>query len=203
MPRMSVPSTLGRKARAVALLTLGALALHQARYLLAYGDAYGAAPDHRHSYLEQLAPLLVAAVVATIIVSILAPAVRRRSPAAPGSGCATERAAAYALALLGVYFVQELSEGVASGAHAAGIESVLGAAGWLVLPLAMGLGAVAALLGSFLDRVEVRVAGCAPSVRRRAPRRLAGPVLVWVRSLASLLLAFGISRRPPPLLAAG
>ena len=153
---------------------------------------------------QLLAPLLVAAVVATIIVSILAPAVRRRSPAAPGSGCATERAAAYALALLGVYFVQELSEGVASGAHAAGIESVLGAAGWLVLPLAIGLRG----RGGAARRVPRPGRG---SGRWRRPVSRAGghrddlPVRCspGVRSLASLLLAFGISRRPPPPVVAG
>jgi hypothetical protein len=198
---MPVASTLGRRARAVALLTLGALALHQARYLLAYGEPAAAGDGHRHSYLELLAPPLVGAIVATIALTLLAAALRRRSGRPLAPACATERAALFALALLAVYFVQEISELLAAS-HSAGLEAMLGAGGWLVMPLAIALGAVSAFLADWLDRVELRFVGASGPERPRAPRTVARPSVAWVALLASPL-AFGLARRPPPVPASG
>jgi hypothetical protein len=189
-----------RRARQVGLFALGALAVHQARYALAIaGGAHETGVAHRHGYLETLAPALLAATAAAICVSLLAAALRRRLPAAAASQGATERAALYAAGLICVYLVQELAEGLLVAGQPGLLEGALGAGGWLIVPLAMAFGAAAALAGRLLDRAEVRLARRVTVRPRRAPRRLARPRAVTARCLASLTLAFGFARRPPPL----
>ena len=147
--------------------------MHQIRYVLASTGADEAAA-HGHGYLELVAPVLVATTVAAIGISLLAALVGRvAAPLDPGH--ATERAAAYALGLLAVYFVQELAEGLLVGGHGA-LAGLVGPGGWLALPLAMAFGAVVALACSWLDRVQHKLAATArtsPSERRE--RFAAGP----------------------------
>jgi hypothetical protein len=189
-----------RWARQVALFAIAALAVHQARYALAIAaGAQEAGLDHRHGYLELLAPALVGATLAAICVSLLAAALRRHLPAATRPYGPTERAAAFAAGLLAVYFLQELAESFLVAGQPGALESILGAGGWLVLPLAMSFGAAAALIGRLLDRAEVRFAHRAPQPMPRAPRRLRRPAEAAPRCLASLTLGFGFARRPPPL----
>jgi hypothetical protein len=189
-----------RRARQIGLFALGALAVHQARYALALAaGAHETGLAHRHGYLETLAPALLGATAAAIVVSLLAAALRRRLPAAAGAHGATERAALYALGLICVYLVQETAEGLLVAGQPGLLEGALGAGGWLIMPLAMAFGAAAALVGGLLDRAEVRLARRVPARPRRAPRGLARPQTVSVRALASLTLGFGFARRPPPL----
>jgi hypothetical protein len=100
-----------------------------------------------------------------------------------------------------VYFAQELAEGALASGHPTGLVGVLGASGWLALPLAMALGALGAIARGWLDRAERCLA--AALVRPRLPRpqrRAARPALPPVRpALSSLALRFGLARRPPPL----
>jgi hypothetical protein len=199
---VSVAARTTRAAGSVALLVLGALVLHQLRYLLAYGGAAGAELERQgHAYLELVAPLLVAVAVAALIASVIAPALMRLAPALAQDVSSAERSAGYAVALLAVYFAQELAEGALAAGHPAGLEGVLGATGWLALPLAMALGAVAAFARAWLYRAERRLAA-AVSLRRlpRPERRLVPSVGAPTRRpLSSLGLRFGIARRPPPL----
>jgi hypothetical protein len=189
-----------RRARQIGLFALGALAVHQARYALAIaGGAHETGLAHRHGYLETLAPALLGATAAAICVSLLAAMLRRRLPAGASPQGATERAALYAIGLICVYLVQELAEGLLVAGQAGLLEGALGAGGWLIVPLAMAFGAAAALIGSLLDRAEVRLARRVTARPRRAPRRLPRPRSVAPRCLASLTLAFGFARRPPPL----
>jgi hypothetical protein len=182
------------------LFALGALAVHQARYALAIaGGAHETGVAHRHGYLETLAPALLGATAAAICVSLLAATLRRRLPAGHNPQGATERAALYAVGLVCVYLVQELAEGLLVAGQPGLLEGALGAGGWLIVPLAMAFGAAAALIGSLLDRAEVRLAGVLRERPRRAPRRLVKPRTVVVRCLALLTLGFGFARRPPPL----
>lgn len=196
MHRLQPP---GRAIRGVALLALGALAVHQLTYLLADGGhLHAVAGAHRHSYLAGLAPVLVWTSLAAIVLSLAASAIRRRLPRALDPQCATERAAAYGLALLAVYLSQELAEALVAGGGASVLEATLGGGAWLALPLALGFGAVAAALGDLLDRAEVRIALAFSAARRRAPRSTGAPVPAPRRALALSTLAFGLSRRPPP-----
>jgi hypothetical protein len=186
----------GSTLRTAALLAIAAVALHELRYALVGAPVAGG-----HSYLHVLTPPLLVGAVAVAAISVLAPAIRRRVPriADPSSG--TERAAAYALALLAIFVCQELAEALATGSPADLVAAVAGTGGWLALPLAMALGALVEFARRVLERAEVRVAA---AVVRRAPRRahaasrpLAPDLIpVWSRPLA-----FGLSRRPPPLAA--
>lgn len=194
---MRVAPTLGSRARAVALLALGALAVHQLRYLLTAGTG-----GHAHGYLELLVPLTVATTLAAIAVSIVATLGRRCLPVALDPAHATERAAAFALSLLTVYLVQELAEGMLVADHGV-LDGVLGPGSWLALPLAMAFGALASLAGGWLDRVELSVALAAH--RSRPSTRVPGrrPPLAARRARPFLALGFKLSPRPPPAAPAG
>ncbi|HEX2468591.1 MAG TPA: hypothetical protein VHJ54_10320 [Solirubrobacterales bacterium] len=195
---------MSRIAGSAGLLVLGALALHQLRYLLAYGGHAEAELERQgHAYLELLAPLLVAGAIALLITSAIVPALTRLAPVLTHGISGTERAAGYAAALLAVYFVQELTEGFLAAGHPSGVIGVLGAGGCLALPLAMALGAAAAIARGWLYRAERGLAAAFERPRlRRAPRRLQPPALAAARpALSTLGLRFGFARRPPPLAA--
>ena len=191
----------GARVRAVALLALGALAVHEVRYALVPGDA-AAVAGGAHAYLHLLIPLLVGAAAAVLAVSVLAPAVHRRMPRIADPASATERAAVYALVLLAIFVCQELLEAALSGAPADALGAVAGPGGWMALPLAMLFGALAEAASHWLARAETRVASVLlPQRRRRRPRPLR-PVTPDLVPLCSRPLAFGLGRRPPPLPAA-
>jgi hypothetical protein len=196
---MSAATSKARGLRQVGLFALGAVAVHQARYGLALAaGAHETGVAHRHGYLGVLIPALLAATFAATCVSLLGAALRRRVPAGRSAGGATERAALFALGLLAVYLCQELAEGLITAGPSGLADGIVGAGGWLVVPLAMFFGAAAALLGGALDTVEERLARSEPQLLR-APRRLPRPLTAAVIPLASRALAFGFARRPPPL----
>ena len=188
-------SAAARSIRSAALLALGALAVHQARYLVAPGGGHG------HEYLESLAPLLAGATGAAIAISILVTLARRCLPAAPRLEQTTERAAAFAAALLVVYLVQEVAEGLLVPGHSP-LAAFAGPGGWLAMPLAITFGALAALAVHWLDRAEHRVAA-ALRPARPAVRRRATTAVTALRVPRSVALAFELSPRPPPLAAVG
>ncbi|MFL5870878.1 MAG: hypothetical protein ACJ75R_07330 [Solirubrobacterales bacterium] len=201
---MSAASSKARPLRQVGLFALGAVAVHQARYALAIAaGAHETGAGHRHGYLGVLIPAILAATCAAVCVSLLGAALRRRVPAARQPDGATERAALFAAGLLAVYLCQELAEGLITSGPSGLADGIVGAGGWLVVPLAMLFGAATALLGGALDRVEERLAVVSRPQACRAPRRLAEPPTVVVRPLASRALAFGLARRPPPAPVAG
>jgi hypothetical protein len=193
----------GRRLRTVALLALGAFAVHQGTYLLgAAAGMHAVGAGHRHGYLVELAPVLIGATLAAILVSLFASAIGRglASPLQPR--CATERAAIYAAALLSAYLCQELVEGLLTGGGSV-VEATLGGGASLALPLAFAIGAVAAGIAGALDRTEVRIAlAFRPPARRVSPRAPL-PGGAPLRILAARPLAFGLSRRPPPVGLAG
>src|SRR5215218_553942 len=145
-----------RGPRNVALLSLGALAVHQTTYLLAADADLHAISEHtRHSYLAELTPALIVAALASIAISLLAAARRRWRIESSVARCTTDRAGLYAAALLAVYLGQELG--------------------------------------------EARLARACPARSERAPRSTGSAVAGARRPLASSPLAFGLSRRRPPL----
>jgi hypothetical protein len=197
-----------RTARAASLLSLAALVVHELRYLLAYGDrAEEALASQGHAYLSDLGGALVtltlATLLATLLAGALAPAARR--PDQPAGRAFRRTAVLYALALVAIFCAQELTEGAVAAGHPAGLAAVLAHGGWMALPLAWAAGALCSLACLALQGVERTLARGAP--RRRAPRRppaSAEPHIAPARvPLASLNLAFGFARRPPPLLPAG
>jgi hypothetical protein len=197
-----------RTARAASLLSLGALAVHELRYLLAYGDQAGEAlASQGHAYLADLGGVLIAVVLAALLAAILgtalAPPPRRRGQ--PVGSSFPRTAAIYAVALFAIFSAQELTEGAVAAGHPAGLAAILAHGGWVALPLAFLVGAVSSLASLALRGVEGALTQGEP---RRLPRARP-PLVIEPRSaparlpLAVLNLAFGFARRPPPLLHAG
>jgi hypothetical protein len=189
----------GSLARSAALIALATLADHQLRYLLAYGSgAHAELARQGHAYLSAALPVLIAFAVAALGAGLLRAAVGagsdRKAIAPPRS-----RALLYALSIAAAFAVQETSEGLLFAGHSSGLAAVFGAGGWIALPLALGLGALCALLDGGLARLESLVAPAGPAnVLPRAPR-LRGAVAAQASpSLTSSPLAFGLARRPPP-----
>jgi hypothetical protein len=196
-----------RTARAASLLSLGALAVHELRYVLAYGDRAGEAlASQGHAYLSDLGGALVtlvlATVLATVLAGVLAPAARR-----PGHAGSSFRrmTVLYGLALAAIFCAQEVTEGAVAAGHPAGLAAVIAHGGWVALPLALAAGAVCSLVCLALQGVELALAAGAPSrpARARAPALIEPHAAPARLPLASLNLAFGFARRPPPLLPTG
>ena len=185
--------------RSAALIALAALAVHQLRYLLAYGsDAHTELLRQGHAYLFQSLPVLIgfglSAIAAGLVRAVL------RGPA--GTAIASHRLCAllYATSIAAVFAAQETAEGLLFAGHASGIAAVFAAGGWLVLPLAMLFGALCAALDGGLAKLESLVARAESRLPRpRAPRRHRATGSRTAVPLASLPLAFGLARRPPPL----
>ena len=194
MRRIAGGATLARSA---ALVVLGALAVHQLRYLLAFGgDAHRMQLAEGHAYLEALLPLVVGAAVA-----VAAAAVVGRVVAAPADApMRVRRAASHAVAIFAVFASQELVEGVVGAGHPGGLAGIFGAGGWLALPLSAAFGVLSAAIARLLDRVEDAFRPASRAVRsqrRQSPSRWIAFQLRRV-PLAARALAFGLARRPPP-----
>jgi hypothetical protein len=187
--------------RMAGLLPLGALAVHDLRYRLAYGADAGRQLDHQgHAYLGLAKPLLgvLCALVAAELLARLARAWRL--------GEADERSwsrgrlwAGGIVALVGVFGVQELIEGALFAGHPAGLTGVLGGGGWLALPLSLAVaGALTLLLAgarAVVNAVAARRRGLPEGRRPLGTRRLLLSVsLARVAPLASA----AAGRAPPP-----
>jgi hypothetical protein len=170
--------------RLAAILALGAFALHQLRYLLTFGSSADLAEAGHRYMAELLAPIAV-----LVLAGAVATLIRGTEGALPARAPLGRRTAVFAVALLAIYFGQESLEAMLATGHPLG-PATLAAGGWIALPLALGIGALAALLANALERVE-RAIAVVHAVRGRAlPAR--------VLSLLSAPLAFGLARRPPP-----
>jgi hypothetical protein len=182
--------------RLAAILAVGAFALHQLRYLIAFGGSASAEmAQHGHGYMTDLLPALAVLVLA----GALATLIRGTEGASPSRGSLVGRVALFASALFIVYACQESFEGMLSAGQPAGIADVANGS-WIALPLSLVLGALAALLARALERVE-HVIGLTHADRSRARppavRGRASPART--QRLAAAPLAFGLARRPPPL----
>ena len=201
---MRMLGRLSLRARAAALLPLAALGVHDLRYRLAYGgDAGHELARQGHAYLGIAKPL-VGVLFALVVAELLA-----RLARAWRVGDVGERAWSRGrlwlfatVALVAVFLGQEMLEGAIVAGHPAGLAGVLGAGGWLALPLSFVAGGVLTL---FL--AGARAAARALNARHRRPasrrpfsggRRL--PVAVAVRR--SSPLASAAAGRAPPRVAA-
>ena len=181
------------RARAAALLPLAALGVHDLRYRLAYGgDAGHELARQGHAYLGIAKPLVgvLCALAAAEMVARLARA-WRIGEAAERNWSRSRLWAAATVALVAVFFGQELLEGAIFAGHPAGLAGVMGAGGWLALPLSV---AAAGLLTLFL--AGARAGARALAARRR--RATARGALAGTRPLPLAVAA----RRPAPLASA-
>jgi hypothetical protein len=190
--------------RCGALIALGALAVHQLRYLLAFGGNSGAELIHQgHGYLLQALPILCGFAIALLAAGLLRAWGTASAGAQPLAARFQTRAGLYAAAIFTVFASQELIEGAFAAGHAAGLAGVFGSGGWLALPLALLAGAVAALTDRGVFAAERLIAAVAVRRRVRPERALTTaprPCPPSLVPLASTPLAFGIARRPPPAL---
>ncbi|GAC1434177.1 MAG: hypothetical protein NVSMB51_00750 [Solirubrobacteraceae bacterium] len=178
----------GSPARSGAALCAAALGLHQLRFSLV-GTAE-ARPGHM--YLEWLMPLLVALLALLLARFVQRCCTRRASAPAPrplgwASACG---------ALLAIFIVQESLESLLNDGHLAGLETLFGDGGWIVFPLALGLGQLTAVL----------LRGAAQALGRPREPRLAAPPAGGTRILAAApgVMApheplAALRARPPPL----
>jgi hypothetical protein len=184
-----------------AVLPAAAFAVHQLRYLLAYGGGATVELQRQgHSYLDSLVPWIVLALGLAVgaFVSALGRAMtgQRSLPRfglsliglwLTGSAC-----------LAAVYAVQELLEGIFVIGHPAGLAGIFGYGGWWAIPASLCVGLVMATLlhGArwVLDEVAARFGRTL--VRRRIASSSRRPGSVPAPRLAPL--AAGWCGRGPP-----
>jgi hypothetical protein len=185
---------IAHKVRLASILAVGAFALHQVRYLVASAAA-SSAEHSAHGYMTDL----MAPIAVLVLAGALATLIRGTEGAASARAPLGRRSALFAGTLLAIYVAQELLETILTVGHPA-LPAMLGAGGWIAVPLAVVIGALSAVLARALERVEraiaivhaIRLRSRPPAVRGRAlPAR-------GLR-LPSSPLAFGLARRPPPL----
>jgi hypothetical protein len=188
----------------IALLPPAAFAVHQLRYMLAFGGHAGIELQRTgHSYLHSVVPWLVL-LVALAVGSFLR---------ALGSAFAGQTSLPrYTMSLVGLWFacsaalvaifaVQEFLEGLFAVGHPAGWAGIFGYGGWWAIPAAVCVGLVLATLLHGARWIVREVA------KRRAPAqpRWSGPGLVVARPRDAVVIALpplvgGWSGRGPPRL---
>lgn len=182
--------------RLAAVLLPTALLLHELAYLLVPEGAPGA-----HGYLTAAVPLVAALSASLLAGALLMPLLRSRQGALADAGPGVDRRRPFALAgaLIAVFATQELAEGLALGGGGAALAGAL-AALWLVLPLALALGVLAAAVIESLQRAGLAVArlGVRRGRRPATPPVAFAPPLTAATPLPHAPLAFGLARRPPP-----
>jgi hypothetical protein len=187
------------RGRGFLLLPAAAFAVHQLRYMLAYGShANSVLAAQGHGYLDSLAPWLV------LLIGLGAGSfLLRVSRALVSGGDGHPRRsflglwALTSVTLVAIYTVQELLEGFFAVGHPSGFAGVFGHGGWWAVIVAPAVGAaVAALL-----RLACRIV----SVARRlaAPRSFLGspPLVLRLRALSlapRTPLAYAAAGRAPP-----
>src|SRR5919198_708721 len=135
--------------RLAAIVALGAFAVHQLRYLLAFGSS-GELAEEGHRYMAALLP----AIAVLFLAGIVATLIRGTEGASPSRTPLIRRVAVFAAALLAIYVAQESIEGLLSAGHPAGPAASMANGGWLALPLALAIGALSALLAGAVEGVE-------------------------------------------------
>jgi hypothetical protein len=187
----------------VALLPPAAFAVHELRYLLAFGSAAGVELQRTgHSYLHSVVPwlVLVLALVGGGFLRALGGAFSGQRSVARYSMSFAGLWLACSACLVAIYVSQEFLEGLFATGHPAGLAGIFGYGGWWSVPAAVCVGLVLAAVfhGArwVLDEVAERrarpVAACPRCVVLvRRPRDVLVPRLAP--------LAGGWSGRGPPV----
>jgi 4-amino-4-deoxy-L-arabinose transferase-like glycosyltransferase len=186
------------------LLLAGSIVVHQSRYLLERVQQRDhAAYQARHTYLATLIPsvaVLLGIVFLAFCIQVLRAARGREAdddgPRAAGTFRPLWRRSA--VALTSIFYAQELLEGALSGQLADVLSLSYVRSGWLVIVLAVVVGAAVAALCRGAQVVIARVGRGAlrplvvpagPPARRPAQR---------VEELRALISSRGLSGRAPP-----
>lgn len=179
------------------MIALGAFAVHQLRYLL----AYGASTDDElarqgHTYLAHAMPLLFGIGLAALTARLVRGAISGKAPLAERRIKATS----YAIGIAAVFCCQELMEGALVAGHATGLAAIFSAGGWAAMPLAAIFGVLAALIDRGIEAIEV-LASTGAAQEHSAPSKVRAPESPARLGRRLSPLAFGLARRPPPSLA--
>jgi hypothetical protein len=182
--------------RLAALLASGAFALHQLRYLLAFGASADELAGASHAYMSELLPPLAILVLAAALATLI----RGTEGASPTRVPLTRRVATFSAALLAIYVGQETFESLLASGHPGSITALLAGGGWIALPLALAIGALTALAARALEGLERAIAVTHARRRElsRPPAVHGRPLPARMARLAAAPLAFGLARRPPP-----
>jgi hypothetical protein len=186
----------------VALVPAGALAVHQLRFMLAFGGHAGVELARQgHSYLHSVVPWIVL-LIGIAVGGFLWGLGRALGGQRSVSRHALSLAALWLLCsvcLVAIYVAQEFLEGLFATGHPAGLAGIFGYGGWWSIPAAVCVGLVLAAIFQgarwVLDEVAQRRTGI-PAGRRRRPARLPRRRDVWLPRLSPL--ADGWSGRGPP-----
>jgi hypothetical protein len=186
----------------VALLPPAAFAVHQLRYMLAFGSSAGIELQRTgHSYLHSLVPwlILLVALVAGGFLKALGRAFAGQTSLSRYTLSFAALWLTCSACLVAIFVCQELLEGLFLTGHPAGLVGVFGFGGWWSIPASLCIGLVLAALFHGARWVLAEV------VRRRTAGRPAwsGPALALTRprdAAISLVapLAGGWSLRGPP-----
>jgi hypothetical protein len=141
-------TAVGGVARA-ALVPAAAFAVHQLRFVLAFGHASAAQLTRTgHSYMHSLVPWLVA-LAALAVGGFLCGLGRAFSGQRSVSRYSLSLLALWvvcSVCLVGLYVAQETLEGLAIAGHPAGLAGVFGYGGWWAVPSAAAVGLVLAAI---------------------------------------------------------
>ena len=180
----------------VALLAPAAFAVHQLRYLLAFGGQAGIVLQRTgHSYLHSVTPWIV-----VLIALVVGGFLRELGQAFAGQKTVPRYTASLAamwlacsISLIGIFACQEFLEGLLATGHPAGLVGIFGYGGWWSIPAAVCVGLVLAawfhgarwiLRGVARRRARaharwVRAAPVVPRPRDAAVSRLAPLIGGW------------------------
>ncbi len=191
-----------RRMAQLGLMPVGALAVHQLRYWLAFGNHAGAVlAAQGHSYLHSLAPWIVLLMAISIGVFV-----RALGRAFGGHFSVSRFTISFiglwllcALALVAIYCSQEFLEGLFATGHPAGLVGIFGFGGWWSIPSALAVGLVLAAVfhGATwaIREVAERYRPSAPDRPHRvSPTRVPASTVL----LRPAPLAGGWSGRGPP-----
>lgn len=200
-PRLTVMRPLHGRLRLAALVAVGALAVHQLRYVVAFGDhAPRRLASEGHAYLGSVA------VIVGLLAAFALGLFLRRILLAWGSGsCEDGRTSglrlwlATSIGLVAIFAGQELLEGLLASGHPTGLHGVFGHGGWVAVPLAVAIGGLVAAAARGAE-AAVAVVASARSGTPRPGRIHSAPHLLPDgpphRRLAPLAAA-AASRAPP------
>jgi hypothetical protein len=195
---------LGWRIRAGALIAVGALGVHDLRYLLAYGGHAGQELSLQgHGYLRLATPLIAGLLM--LAAAAFAARVMRAYGAGEGAEPrplpSTRRMWALASVLLVcVYSSQEWIEGELADGHPGGLSAPFSHGGWLALPLALLIGFLIALaLRGAAAAIAVAAARGRARLRLSSPGSLPSPVgrSVWAAPPPGALARRLAPRAPP------
>ena len=176
------------------MLSAGALVVHELRYRLAFGDdAPTALSASGHGYLAFVTPVIV--LVGLLGVASLVDRLVRSD----GSRAARRRSIwlTLAAALLAVFCVQELLEGLFATGHADGLAGIFAQGGWLAAPLSMAVAATVLVFVHVADRAAL--AGVVTRLIRLLRLDVAASIPRSAVARAGRPLARYLAGRAPPL----